>query len=76
MVCVKILSAEDPLENMGMLTSLVTQNCPFPISGSGPIRVREISGPEPKILDPALVKNWAQTCTRHTVWPRKVNLAS
>ena len=38
------------------MTSLVTQNCPFPISGSRPISVREVSGSGPKILGPVLVK--------------------
>ncbi len=37
------------------MTSLVTQNCPIPISVSRLTSVREFSGSGPEILDPALV---------------------
>src|SRR5438132_12740097 len=59
-----------------MLTSLATQNWEDAVSGSRLTSVREISGPGPKILDLALVKNWAQTRTKQTVCPRKVRLPS
>jgi hypothetical protein len=43
-VCVKIWSAEDPLEILGYLCESRDAELPFPISGSRLISVREIAG--------------------------------